>query len=176
MHLEKDEVILKIFYHHYTPFIHRMLKIIGATLPFYFLIFIFKSSLDFSQIFWAHLFVIFLFSLVTIYVTLVYWLDRLIITNKRVVFIDWKYLTVKAEYETELHDIQDVTSREKGVIAILPFFDYGTIEIKTASNKTTIRFTEAPNPNGIKKFIQRVLIHRTDLNARRSKPSPRFTS
>ena len=90
-----------------------------------------------------------------------YWLDRLVITNKRIVFIDWKYLTVKVEYETELKDIQDITSREKGIFSILPFFDYGTIEIKTSSNKTTIVFTEARNPNGIKKLLQRILIHDT---------------
>jgi hypothetical protein len=133
-----------------------------ATLPFYFLIFIFKASLSFNQIFWAHLFIVFLFSLVTIYITLVYWLDRLVITNKRLIFIDWKYLTVKSEYETELRDVQDIVSVERGLFAILPFFDYGIIKVKTSSNKTTIHFDEAPNPNGIKKFIQTILLHISD--------------
>jgi hypothetical protein len=92
-------------------------------------------------------------------VTLVFWLDRLIVTNKRLIFIDWRYLSIKSEYETELKDVQDITSIERGVFAILPIFDYGTIEIKTSSNQTTIIFKEAPNPNGIKKFIQSLLIH-----------------
>ncbi len=83
----------------------------------------------------------------------------MVITNKRVIFIDWKYLTVKAEYEAELKDVQDITSKEKGVIALLPIFDYGDIIIKTASNLPTIEFTEAPDPDGIKKFIHQIIIH-----------------
>jgi hypothetical protein len=159
MHLDTGEKILMTYYHHYTPFVYRIIKVIVATLPFYFLIFLFKSSLSFNTIFFLHLFVVSLFSLVTIYVTLVFWLDRLIVTNKRLIFIDWKYLSVKSEYETELKDIQAITSVERGIFAILPFFDYGKIEIKTSSNQTTIIFLEAPNPNGIKKFIQSLLIH-----------------
>jgi hypothetical protein len=159
MHLDQGEVILKVFYHHYSPFIVRLLKIISTTIPFYFLIFIFKDSFDFTTVFFLHLFIVSVFSIVTVYVTLVYWLDRLVVTNKRLIFIDWTYLTVKTEYETELKDVQDITSIEKGIFAILPIFDYGTIEIKTASNQTTIVFVEAPNPNGIKKFVQTVLIH-----------------
>lgn len=159
MHLEENEVVLAVFYHHYTPFIYRMLKIIGGAFPFYFLIFALRKSLTFNQILWGHIFIVTLFVGVTVYVTLVYWLDRLVVTNKRLIFIDWKYLSVKAEYETELKDVQDITSTEKGIFAILPIFDYGVIEIKTSANKTIICFEEAPNPNGIKKFIQTILIH-----------------
>jgi hypothetical protein len=159
MHLESGEVILKTIYHHYTPFIVRILKLVAATIPFYFLIFILRGSLSFNQVFWAHIIIVLLFSLVTIYITLVFWLDRLIITTRRIILIDWKYLTVKAEYEAELKEIQDITSIEKGIYSIIPALDYGTLEIKTSSNKTTIIFEEAPNPNGIKKIIQTILSH-----------------
>ena len=87
-------------------------------------------------------------------------MDRLVITNKRIVYIDWQYLTVKAEYETELKDIQDLASHERGIIAIFPVFDYGTFEVKTASSDVTIRFENAPNPSEILKFVQDILIHR----------------
>lgn len=159
MHLDANEVILKIFYHHYTPFIYRLLKVFGAAMPFYFLVYIFKDSFTFVQVFWLHILILMFFSLVVIYVTLVFWLDRLVVTNKRLIFIDWQYLTLKSEYETELKDIQDITSIERGVFSILPIFDYGTIKIKTSSNQTVITFIEAPNPNGIKKLIQQILIH-----------------
>jgi hypothetical protein len=159
MHLDSGEILLKTFYHHYTPFIYRILKVLSGTIPFYFMVYLFKGTLTFMQMFWLHVVIVAVFSLVTIYVTLVFWLDRLIITNRRLIFIDWKYLTVKSEYETELKDVQDITSIERGVFSAIPIFDYGTIEIKTSSNQTTIIFEEAPNPNGIKKLIQQLLIH-----------------
>lgn len=161
---------MKVYYHHYFPFVIRLLKVVIATIPFYFLVFLFRDSLSFSQMLLVHVIVVLLFSLITIYVTLVYWLDRLIVTNKRLIYIDWQYLTVKVECETELKDVQDIISTENGVFAVLPFFDYGTIEIKTASLATTIMFEESPNPNGIKKFIQSVLIHHDD--SRRATTTP----
>lgn len=157
MQLDKGEKVLATYYHHYTPFIIRILKVVSATIPFYFLLYLFRTSLSFNTVFFLHILVVSLFCLVTIYVTLVYWLDRFIVTTKRLIHIDWKYLSVKSEYETELKDVQDITSIERGVFAILPVLDYGRIEIKTSSNKTTIIFEEAPNPNGIKKFLQSII-------------------
>lgn len=159
MHLGKGERILKIYYHHPTPFVFDLLKLILATLPFYFLLFIMGNSFEFGVVLALHLIVVLLFSLVAIYLTLIYWLDRLIVTNKRIVFIDWKYLTIKTEHEASLYDIEDITSQEKGIIALLPFFDYGTIVIKTASAKTLITFPQAPDPEGVKKFIHSITIH-----------------
>ena len=108
------------------------------------------------------------FSLVAVYLTLIYWLDRLIVTNKRIIFIDWEYLTVKTEHEAELNDIQDITSQEKGLVALIPFFDYGTIVIKTASAKTFIKFTQSPDPNGIKQFIYSNIEHHHDYHSLRN--------
>lgn len=109
-----------------------------------------------------YIIVMFIFSLIFIYITLIYWLDRLVITNRRVVFIDWKYLSVKVEAETELKDIQDIVSRENGIFSLIPFLDFGTIKIKSASNKTAITFPQAPDPNGMKKFIQSLAINHND--------------
>jgi len=153
MFLHKDERILKIYYHHYTPFLVHILKLFTATLPFYFILFMMHNSFSFKIILMFHLIIIMLFSVVAVYLTLVYWLDRLIVTNKRLIFVDWEYLTVKTEHESELTDIQDITSKENGLFALIPFFDYGTIEIETASAGTFIVFHQAPDPNGIKKFI-----------------------
>lgn len=167
MHLSPDEKILKVFYHHPTPFIFNLLKLIFATLPFYFILFVLKDGFSFGAIVTMHIVVVLLFSIAAVYITLIYWLDRLIITNKRIVFIDWKYLTVKTEHEATLNDIQDITSTEKGLIALIPIFDYGTIVVKTASAKTLIDFPQAPDPDGIKKFIQDLLVHDHHSSLRR---------
>jgi hypothetical protein len=167
MHLSPDERILKVFYHHPTPFIFNLLKLIFATLPFYFILFAMKDSFAFGAIITMHIIVVLIFSMAAVYITLIYWLDRLIVTNKRIVFIDWKYLTVKTEHEATLNDIQDITSTEKGLIALIPLFDYGRIVVKTASAKTLIDFPQAPDPDGIKKFIQNLTVHDNQSSLRR---------
>lgn len=159
MHLESNEIVLKIFYHHYLPFAIRLLKLIGAALPFYFLLFLLANNLSAKVIIFLHLGIVVIFTLALIYVTIVYWLDRLVITNKRVIFIDWKYLTVKAEFEAKLEDVQDIRTIERGILASIPFLDYGVIEVKTASDRTVILFPEAPNPEGIRQFIYQVQNH-----------------
>jgi hypothetical protein len=160
MHLDDNERILKVYYRHYYPYFIRVLKLIGVSIPFYFLIFILGDSLGANEAFLIHVFILLLFTAVLLYLTLLYWLDRLIVTNKRLIYIDWKYLTAKTEYETELKDIQDITSMENGLFAIIPALDFGTLLIKTSSNDTTIQFHEAPNPNGIKGFIQDLIINK----------------
>jgi hypothetical protein len=154
MHLDKDERIFKIYYHSLFPYLVTVAELLIVTLPFFFILYLLKDSITFNTAVVIYSLLLFVFALVLIYLTLIYWLDRLVITNKRVIFIDWKYLTVKVEAETELKDIQDIVSRENGFLSLLPLLDFGTLEIKSASNKTAIEFKQAPDPNGIKKFIQ----------------------
>lgn len=156
--MHEGEKIVRVYYHHYLPYAIRLLKVFGGTLPFYFLLFLVRNGIPGSALFAFHVLIVSIFTLVTIYVTLIYWLDRLVVTNKRIVFIDWKYLTVKSEAEAELRDIQDITSHNKGVIALIPIFDYGTLEIKTASNKTVIRFPEIGDPDAAKKFVHSLIV------------------
>jgi len=165
MYLAKDERILKTYYHHYTPFLANLLKLFVATIPFYLLLYFMRDGFTFGVIMAVHLIIVFLFSLVAVYMTLVYWLDRLVVTNRRIIFIDWEYLTVKTEHESELKDIQDITSREKGIVALIPFFDYGELVIKTSASQTFIKFTEAPDPDGIKKFIYTQITHDYESSA-----------
>jgi hypothetical protein len=158
MHLEPGEKILKVYYHSLFPYLVSVFELLGATLPFFFIIYLLRDIISFNQALIIYSLLMFSFSLLFIYITLIYWLDRLVITNKRVVFIDWKYLSVKIEAETELKDIQDIVSMENGVFSLLPLLDFGTIKIKSASNRTAITFPQAPDPNGIKKFLQSISI------------------
>lgn len=159
MHLSPNEVVLRIFYHHYFPFAKRLVLIIASALPFYVLLFILAGAFPKNVILLLHLGIVIIFTLAVIYSTLVYWLDRLIITNRRVIFIDWKYLTKKGEYEAKLEDLQDIRTLERGILAKIPFLDYGTIEIRTASDRTVIDFPEAPNPESIRQFIYKIKHH-----------------
>lgn len=156
MHLREGEQILKIYRHHYTPFVKQMLIVIIATVPFYFLLFLMQESIS-TKLFVIIAIVIFvLFSLVVIYLSLVYWLDKFIITNHRIVFVDWRLLTVREEAETFYDEIQEITTREKGFLSYFKCFDYGLIAIETASAHVVIEFPNAPDPEGIRRFIYHI--------------------
>ena len=77
----------------------------------------------------------------------------MIITNKRVVWIDWKTIFRREEHEAELIDIQDIETKEHGILSQLKIFDYGYFEIETAASKVCIRFNDCPDPETVKHFI-----------------------
>lgn len=153
MELQKGENIVKTYHHHPFPFIVQLVKALGASIPFFFFVYLISTALTYQQLIIANLIVIGLFSVVIIYLALIYWLDKLVITNKRIVHIDWEFLSKRDEGEALLYDIQDIHTREKGLLSALYLFDYGVIRLETASSKTTIMFTEAPDPEGIKAFL-----------------------
>lgn len=156
MYLREGEQVMKVFHHHPAPFAKNVFKIILGTLPFFMILYLFSSTMSRSAIAWSNIVVVLIFILILIYHALVYWLDRLVVTNQRVIHIDWKYLTIRNEYETELNDIQDIHTKEKGVLAAFWIFDYGTFRLQTSSHEVTINFTEAPDPEGIRQFIYNI--------------------
>jgi len=153
MHLREGERIVKIFHHHPTPFLYDLIKVIIGAFPFVFLLFLFKAALSSKAFSIALSIIVGLFILVVIYVSLIYWLDKLVVTNLRVVLIDWKYLTIRRETEALLNDIQDIKTKENGFLASLKFFDYGEFTLATASAKVTFTFIDAPDPEGMRRFI-----------------------
>lgn len=166
IHLKEGESIVKIYHHHPFPFIIQLIKTVAASIPFFFLLYLIKSVLT-TQYFILGIFsIVILFSLVVLYLALVYWLDRLVVTNKRIIHIDWKFLTKRDEGEALLYDIQDIHTQERGILSSLYLFDYGVLRLETASSKTTIIFTEAPDPEGIKSFLNdHIKNNRTEFSA-----------
>ena len=138
MRLRHGEEVLKTIKRHPTPFIFKMLKIGLVALPLYFILYLIGRETE-GEI-GLILFAVLSFALGIIIVLIVfdYVLDRLIITNKRVVWINWKSLIRREEHEAELLDIQDIETREKGILSKLKMFDYGFFEIETAASKTCI--------------------------------------
>ena len=153
MRLREGEQIVKVFHHHPTPFVFDVLKVILGSFPFFLLLFLFSPILSVKWAVILYLMVFVLFALVLTYVALIYWLDKLIITNYRIIHIDWKYLTVRDEAEAFLKDIQDVQTEEKGILAKFWVFDYGLLRLDTPSSYVTIVFLDAPDPENIRKYI-----------------------
>jgi hypothetical protein len=81
-----------------------------------------------------------------------WYFDVYIITNRRVIDIDFINLLTKKFSEAELSKIQDVTSEVSGVSQTV--FNYGNVLIQTAAEINEIHFTKIPHPDRVVKIIQ----------------------
>lgn len=157
MHLQGNESIQRVYRHHYFPFILRIFVFLAASVPFYFILFALEPSLTVLGFFIGFSLITFLFILVFLYMAFIYWADRLVITNHRVIHVNWKLLNVSEEHDAELKDIQDITIKNKGIFAFVPFLDYGTLTVETSASKLSVHFDIAPHPDQIKRFIFSVI-------------------
>lgn len=153
MHLRGHEVIRRVYRRHYFPFLLNVLKLLAASFPFFFLLYLIQGGMSPGAFFVTALSIALLFLLAFFYIFFIYWADKLIITNFRVIFIDWKLLNVNTENEAELKDIQDIHIRAKGILSFIPFLNYGTLTIATAASEVCVRFEYAPDPDAVKRFI-----------------------
>ncbi|MBU1151716.1 hypothetical protein KJ632_02715 [Patescibacteria group bacterium] len=153
MKLIEGEYVKKIFHHHLTPFLYTLLKLFIGFAPFVFLYYFLMPVVSSLVFFILVLILILLFLITLAYVSLIYWLDRLYVTNFRVIYVDYKYLTIKDEASAYLKDIEDILTHEHGFLSYFRFFDYGVVKMDTPSSYVTIIFEDAPNPEGIRQFI-----------------------
>jgi hypothetical protein len=153
MVLREGEEILKKYRHHPTPFIWIMIKTLFGVAPFYLFLFFAVPYIGMSWNVILHAAFFVLLAIIVIYKTLVYWLDILIVTNQRIINIDYKFLTTSNTSQTFITDIQDINTKEKGILSYLWIFDYGTISIETAASDVTLVFCDAPDPEGIRQQI-----------------------
>jgi len=77
-----------------------------------------------------------------------------IVTEERVVDIDFNNLLYKKESEAKISMIQDVTVSQGGVSQTV--FNYGTVLIQTAGEIPTIEFQLIPNPGLVLKVLQQM--------------------
>lgn len=153
MELREGENILRVYHHHPTPFIWMVIKAAISFSPFYLFIYLFQDSMSAKWAIIINVIFFVAFTLVILYLTFIYWLDKLIVTNQRIVFKDYKFLTLSEESQTFIRDIQDIISREKGILSYFRIFDYGTIRMETSSSTSIVIFDNAPDPEGIRQYI-----------------------
>lgn len=91
-----------------------------------------------------------------------WYFDVFIITDKRVIDIDFNNLLDKKFSEAKLSMIQDVTSKVNGLWQTM--FNYGTIHIQTAAEISYITFDKVPHPEKIIKILE--LLREEKTNAK----------
>ena len=153
MNLHDEENVIKVYHHHPTTFVLRAMNYVIVSIPFFFVGSFFSALLSGGQMFFIYLGIAVLFIFLAFYDLALFYLDHLVITNRRIIHVDWKSALSRREAEAELLDIQDITTKEMGIFSAMRIFDYGLFMLETASTKTSIIFTDAPDPEGIKHFI-----------------------
>jgi len=156
MELRDGEEILKKYRHHPTPFVWIMVKTLLGVAPFYLFLFFAVPYMSIAMSVILHIAFFAFLALIVIYKILVYWLDVLIVTNQRVINIDYKFLTTSQSSQTFIQDIQDICTHEHGILSYLRIFDFGEIRIETAASDVTLVFKDAPDPEGIRQFIYHI--------------------
>lgn len=79
-----------------------------------------------------------------------------IITDERIIDVDFVSLIYKDISSAKTDKIEDVTAITGGVLQSM--FDYGTIKIQTAGAKSEIDFESIPHPSRVTKLLNELMI------------------
>jgi membrane protein YdbS with pleckstrin-like domain len=151
-----DEAVLSIHTRHWIAFVKRLLVIILALVPLA-LLFWWLNSSSFQQLSWEIAIIVLLY-LAGVALGLAYtysdWRDdALIVTERRVIYIEQTILVRKSQREALLTNIQNVTTDDRGLLRSL--LSYGDITIQTAARRTDINFGPIPQPRSVKQTIDK---------------------
>lgn len=80
-----------------------------------------------------------------------YYLDVMIVTDKRLVDIEQRGFFKREVSTVRLESIEDITINVSGVVAT--FLNYGTLKIQTAAENREFIIHDVPNPNQVKSII-----------------------
>lgn len=78
-----------------------------------------------------------------------------LITNRRVIDIDFHSLIYKEVTSANLNKIEDITIKTGGFFQSL--FNYGNVFIQTAGAEVNIEFYKVPNPERVKELVNNLL-------------------
>jgi uncharacterized membrane protein YdbT with pleckstrin-like domain len=87
---------------------------------------------------------------------LTWYFNVYIITDERIIDVDFYNLIYKDVSEAEIEKIQDISYRMGGVIRTL--FNFGDVFIQTAAEKPNFEFLAVPRPDKVAKLLQELKV------------------
>ena len=156
--LDDDEEILLFLKRHLvtnSPWIFK--AILASLVPLLFLIFLsfFGVILPEDYTFTLVLFY-YLMLLGYIFVQFISWFFNItLITNQRVVDIDFSQLVFESVAATKLPQLEDVSYHQVGVLASV--FDYGDVTVQTAGKASNFLFAQVPHPEKVVHLINNLI-------------------
>lgn len=151
---ENEEIILVLRRHWFTNLRWIIVFLLMLVAP---LFFGWVPLLDYFPWNYKLVFVMawYLISLAMAFEQLLSWyFNVFVITEERVIDIDFYNLLDKKISEAKIGMIQDVTALVEGVSQTM--FNYGTVLIQTASEIPVIKIEKIPNPNLVLKVLQQM--------------------
>lgn len=145
-----EQVILVLRAHPITqlPWIINSLILI---IVLFFLNFLFLNFLSTPQTIFVNVFG-FAFIFAYIWFNFLSWFFNVgIITNERIIDVDFHVVIYKEVTETQLAKIEDVTAKSGGFFASV--FNFGNIFVQTAGTEVNIEFHNVPKPSEVTKII-----------------------
>lgn len=161
MHMRPNEKIVEKYRHHPFPFFLQMLLMGFASVILYGGVLLFSPDVSGGTLFTIQLVLGIILLLFIAHMALIYWGDSLVLTNYRLIAIDWKFFHWQTEEEVGLHSIQEIETSDKGLLKYIPLFAYGTITIRSEGT-AHILFENAPEPDKIK---HRILVYAPHIDS-----------
>jgi len=152
-----EKIILLLRAHPFTQLSWILYSVFSLILIFVVNIII-SSFFAISQLFLLNCFMA-VFLLSFIWFNLLNWYFNVgIVTNRRVIDIDFYAVLYREITVARLDKIQDITVKSGGYFEA--FFNYGTIFIQTAGTEANIEFADIPRPAEAVQMIEKLLTKR----------------
>jgi len=96
--------------------------------------------------------------------TLIYWQNQWIVTTDSITQISQRSLFGRQVSQLSMDNLEDVTVDQEGILPHM--FNYGTLKVETAGERSKFQFPYCPNPND---YARRILeVHEQFLEERRN--------
>lgn len=150
-----NERIILVLRAHPVTQIHWIFNVIILTILLIALNFFLFSIFNIAQILFTNLFGIIMILSYTWFNFLTYFFNVGVVTNQRIIDIDYTSVLYKEVSEALLSKVEDITSKSGGYFE--SFFDYGDVFIQTAGTSENIEFLNIPHPSEVVRIIDELL-------------------
>lgn len=159
--LQDDEEILLYLRRHFVTNVPWMIRAVGAVLVFPFMFYVNSFGIidtDFIPYNFIIFAVILYYQIVFSYMFIKYlsWYYNIsLVTDKRIIDIDFSSLIYENVAATKLSQLEDVSYSQIGIIRSI--FDYGDVTLQTAGTVSGFDFLAVPHPEKVIKTINNLI-------------------
>ena len=149
---EQGEEVVLVIRSHWIIYLPQMLLILLVLALPWIAVGISSTILHNVTIFLSLLITAFLIALSIAVSSILKWYYNVsIITDQRVIDLDFPNIMAHSMSEAQLEKIEDVTHKQLGILG--SFFDVGSVYIQTAGTAQNIEFTNVPRPRDIQDIL-----------------------
>lgn len=148
----KDEHIILVLRAHPITFLPWIFNSLVFFIALIVLDFILPNFLTANQVIFINIFALILLFSYIFFNFLSWFFNVGIITNQRIIDIDFDNVIYKEVTETNFSRIQDITSKSGGFFEA--FFNYGNLFVQTAASEQNIEFLNIPSPSDVVRIIE----------------------